>query len=58
MLIDCVRIVLDDGLKCKKIWGNLNDNFEDMFLRKVDVKVYICFGIGWNIYGISVMLDN
>lgn len=57
-MIDCVRMVLDDGLKCKKIWRNLNDNFEDMFLRKVDVKVYICFGIGWNIYGISVMLDN
>lgn len=29
-----------------------------MFLKKVDVKVYIYFGIGQNIYGISVMLDN
>lgn len=32
---------------------NLNDSLEDMFLRKVDVKAHIRFGIGQNIHGIS-----
>lgn len=53
-LTDCARTALDDGSKRKKTRGNLNDNFEDMFLRKVDVKAHIRFGIGQNIHGISV----
>lgn len=57
-MTDCARTALDDGSKRKKTRGNLNDNFEDMFLRKVDVKAHIRFGIGQNIHGISVTPDN
>uniref|UniRef100_K1PGR1 Uncharacterized protein n=1 Tax=Magallana gigas TaxID=29159 RepID=K1PGR1_MAGGI len=55
---DCARTALDDGSTRKKTRRNLNDNFQDMLLRKVDVKAHIHFGIGQNILGISVTPDN
>lgn len=43
-----------DGLNNEKTRKNLRDGFRDMFLKKVDVKTQIPFGMGKRINGNQV----